>query len=147
MEILRALPAHAAGIHRVECESFSQPWSESAILAEMENGHSTLFAAVENGGVIGWAGLEAVCGEGSVTNIAVLPAFRRKGVGRKLTQRLIEEAREEGLDFLMLEVRVSNTPAVALYESLGFSPVGIRPHFYEAPCEDALLLRIDFTSV
>ncbi len=147
MEIIRAAAAHAAGIHAVECACFSRPWSEEAVLAELENGHSALFAAVQDGQVIGWAGLEYVCGEGSVTNIAVLPAFRGQGLGRALTLRLIEEAQRRTLDFLMLEVRASNTPAIALYRSLGFTEIGVRRGFYEKPREDALLFRIEFTQI
>jgi ribosomal-protein-alanine N-acetyltransferase len=142
--IATASPAHAAGIHRVETESFSRPWSEQAILAEMENGHSTLLVALDGEQVVGWAGMESVCGEGSVTNIAVLPAFRRQGVGRRLTAALIEQARRQECEFLMLEVRVSNTPAIALYEELGFARIGVRPRFYDDPREDALMMQIQF---
>ena len=91
--------------------------------------------------VVGWAGLESVCGEGSVTNIAVLPKFRRRGTGEALTRALLAAAQELALDRLLLEVRVSNAPAIALYEKLGFSPLGVRPGFYEAPREDALIMQ------
>ena len=54
---------------------------------------------------------------------------------------MLAAAQELALDRLLLEVRVSNAPAIALYEKLGFSPLGVRPGFYEAPREDALIMQ------
>ena len=141
-EIVRADASRIAGIRAVEEACFSQPWGEAAIRGELENGHSALFVALADGGIVGWAGLEALFGEGCVTNVAVLPAFRRKGIGRALTAALIAEAKRLSLDWLQLEVRVSNAAAIALYASLGFAPIGKRPRFYDYPREDALLMRL-----
>ncbi len=80
-------------------------------------------------------------GEGELLNIAVLPEFRKRGIGRALLQRLLEEAEDRGCEAMFLEVRVSNGAAVALYEGRGFQRVGTRKHFYEAPREDALVLK------
>jgi len=140
--IVRADETHIAGIRAVEEACFSRPWSEASIRTELENGRSALFAALDGEAVVGWAGLEALFGEGSVTNIAVLPACRRQGVGRALTAALIAEARRLALDRLLLEVRASNAPAIALYASLGFETIGRRPRFYDFPREDALLMRL-----
>ena len=141
--IVRANESHVNGIHKVECECFSQPWSENALLSELANGHSALFAAVCDGEIVGWAGLEAVFGEASVTNIAVLSKMRGQGLGRALTETLIDECRKEGYISLTLEVRVSNFAAISLYESLGFKHLGIRPGFYDYPTEDALMMKLD----
>ncbi len=130
------------GAAAVEQECFSLPWSEAGLSAELEKEGARCFAALSpDGRVIGWAGLESVCGEGSVTNIAVLPAFRQRGIGEALTRALLLAADALSLDRLLLEVRCSNTPAVSLYEKLGFAPLGIRPGFYDAPREDALLMQ------
>lgn len=144
-EIIPAEEKHAAGIHKVECECFSRPWSENAVLSELSNGYSSLFVAVIGDEVAGWAGLEAVLDEASVTNIAVLPKARGQGTGRRLTEALIEECRKKGLLSLTLEVRASNEAAIKLYESLGFKHLGVRPRFYDFPKEDALMMKIDFT--
>lgn len=141
--ITRADESHVSGIHKVECECFSQPWSENALIAELNNGHSALFAAVCNDEVVGWAGLEAVFGEASVTNIAVLKKMRGQGLGRKLTEALINECRKEGYISLTLEVRVSNDTAISLYKSLGFENLGIRPKFYDFPTEDAMMMKLE----
>jgi len=141
--IVKADESHVFGIHRVECECFSQPWSENALISELNNGHSALFAAVCDGEVVGWAGLEAVFGEASVTNIAVAKKMRGQGLGRKLTEALINECRREGHISLTLEVRVSNSIAISLYKSLGFESLGVRPKFYDYPKEDALMMKLD----
>ena len=74
-------------------------------------------------------------------NIAVAPEFRRMGIAQMLIDRLIADLAQRSVRFLMLEVRVSNAPAIALYESLGFRQVGRRPNYYHNPKEDALILR------
>ena len=81
-------------------------------------------------------GLQIFSGEGYVTNVAVLPEYRRRGIA----QRLIFAEFENGMDFITLEVRKSNTPAIRLYEKAGFENVGIRPHFYTSPDEDAVIM-------
>lgn len=130
------------GAAAVEQACFSLPWSEAGLLSELEKEGARCFAAVDSDGeVVGWAGLESICGEGSVTNIAVLPGFRRRGTGEALTRALLTASDELLLDRLLLEVRLSNAPAIALYEKLGFVPLGVRPGFYEAPREDALIMQ------
>ena len=83
------------------------------------------------------------CGiaEADMMNIAVHPDFRRKGVARGLILALIGELKKRGSRCLTLEVRASNDPARALYESLGFAHVGTRRNYYQNPKEDALILR------
>ncbi len=85
-------------------------------------------------------GLQIFSGEGYVTNVAVLPEYRRRGIA----QRLIFAEFENEMDFITLEVRKSNTPAIRLYEKAGFENVGIRPHFYTSPDEDAVIMTKNF---
>lgn len=135
---------YAPGAAEVERACFSQPWSEQSLLSELSREDCVMFAAVDGEKVIGWAGLEHVCGEGSVTNIAVLPQYRRMGLGRALTRSLIESSKALSLSRLVLEVRPSNTAAISLYQQLGFQSIGRRPGFYSFPREDALLMQINF---
>ena len=116
---------------------FSEPWSEKAILEEAERGF--FIAAYADGVFAGYAGMLCVLDERDVCNIATVPAFRGMGVGRALTQALIESAKETGASVIMLEVRKSNAAAISLYEKLGFTLVGERKNFYTLPREDALL--------
>lgn len=141
-KVLPVTSEHIPGIAEIEKACFAQPWSAQSLTAELEKDNAVMFAALKTGGeVIGWAGLTHICGEGSITNIAVLPQARRNGVGEALTRALIDESIRLALDWLMLEVRISNVAAVSLYQKLGFQPVGIRPNFYDFPREDAMLMR------
>jgi len=79
-------------------------------------------------------------GEGEITNVVVAEKFRGRGIGRALMEYMLKEAPLHGMGDLTLEVRVSNTPAICLYESLGFKGEGVRPDFYEKPTEDALIM-------
>jgi len=81
-----------------------------------------------------------VLDEGYVTNIGVLPDFRRRGIGAKIVKELIDFSVEKALSFLSLEVRVSNLAAIELYKSFGFEEVGKRKNFYRLPNEDALIM-------
>ena len=142
--IVKFAPHHAKGAAEVEKQSFSQPWSEQSLLSQAERDDSEMFIALCGDEVVGWAGMEHQFGEGSVLNIAVLPTHRRMGLGEALTSALIDSSRSLKCDWLMLEVRPSNTAAVSLYKKLGFAEIGRRPNFYAFPREDALLMRIDF---
>ena len=92
------------------------------------------------GNLAGYVGVHLVVDEGYIDNVAVFPAWRRRGVATRLLGRLCAHARREKLQFLTLEVREGNLPAIAFYQKLGFAQVGRRPRFYDDPQEDALLL-------
>ncbi len=116
---------------------FSEPWSRAAFLEELANPAAYFLTALSGGALAGYAGMTWVLDEGYLDNIAVAPAFRRQGAGRALLGAMEAFSKKKKLSFLSLEVRVSNTPAAALYHSFGFRTMGIRPHFYALPEEDA----------
>lgn len=89
----------------------------------------------------GFAAFQLAGGEASLDTLAVAPALRRRGVGRCLLHAALEALTAQGAGCCFLEVRLSNAPAIALYQSLGFAAVGRRPGFYRAPAEDALVMR------
>ncbi len=136
MTVERMEERHLAGIAAVERACFRRPWSEEGLREEL--GRGIFLAAVEKGSVIGYVGCQTVLDEGYITNVAVLPAFRRCGVAERLLRELIRQA--EGFAFLTLEVRESNAAAAALYQKMGFSSVGVRKAFYVDPAEDAVLM-------
>ena len=137
IEIRKIDAESAACAAELEKICFSEPWSEKAILEEAERGF--FIAAYIDGEFAGYAGMLCVLDERDVCNVATVPHFRGKGVGRALVQALIESARESGASVIMLEVRKSNAAAIALYEKSGFTLVGQRKNFYTMPREDALL--------
>lgn len=137
---------HLPGVAGLEKICFTTPWSEESLRTELSNPMAVMLCAVdEQGRVLGWAGFQHILGEGSVTNVAVAPEVRRRGIGQALMAHLLDKARMHALASLTLEVRASNVAAIALYENLGFKVLGRRPGFYEAPREDALMMRIDLS--
>lgn len=133
------LDEHIDGIALIEKKCFSVPWSENALRDELENPNAFFLTALCDGSPVGYVGSYGVCGESYITNIAVLPEYRRRGIGERLLNELIGHCKDENCTFLTLEVRKSNFAAITLYEKLGFERVGERKDFYEKPTENALL--------
>ena len=135
---------HIKEIARLEEICFSEPWSEEGILEAYRLG-TKFFAAEADKKLIGYIGIKAVIDEGYITNIAVFPRFRRRGVAKALLNKVFEFAKEKGLSFVSLEVRPSNTEAISLYEKTGFKEEGRRKNFYRLPLEDALIMTKRFS--
>ncbi len=137
-----ATPNNIADIANIEKQCFSTPWSENAIQESMTAG-TAFYMAYLSGSLAGYMGVSKIAGEGYVTNIAVLPEYRRKGIGNQLLQYVINDCKLE-LEFISLEVRASNNAAISLYKKLGFEQVGLRKRFYTNPQEDALIMTKNF---
>ena len=146
MEYVFMNDSHVAGIAALEKICFSDPWSEASISSELNNPLSLWLVAVDNDRVVGYVGSQAVLDGADMMNIAVDPAYRRQGVAAELVERLVTALKNKGVICLALEVRASNTPAIALYEKLGFAIVGKRPNYYRHPKEDALIMRKEWTN-
>ncbi len=127
-------------VAQLEQTVFSVPWSEHNLRESLSRPEYLFLVAEEDGKVTGYAGLLMIAGEGDVTNIAVFPENRGHGTGSALTETLISEGRNRGMNAFTLEVRVSNQPAIHIYEKLGFRSEGVRKGFYEKPKEDALIM-------
>jgi len=132
------LEKDAEFIAEIERHCFSTPWTAEQVKSSDEK--TVFFLARVNEKVVGYGGMYTVLDEGYVTNIGVLPEYRRQGIGAKIVNKLIDFSKEKSLSFISLEVRVSNIAAIELYESFGFKEVGIRKNFYHAPKEDALIM-------
>lgn len=129
---------HIAVIARLEKECFAEPWSETALAEELANPDSHFLVAV-CGEVAGYIGVQEICGEAYITNVAVFNKHRKKGIGRMLLKAAEEGAKSRNCDFITLEVRVSNSPAISLYESESYEKVGLRKNFYASPTEDGAI--------
>lgn len=141
MEIRVMEKADISQLAELEKLCFSDPWSESAFEYELRNPLSLWLVAADEQVVAGYVGSQTVMGEADMMNIAVAPSYRRQKIAEKLVLSLIEKLNEKDAKSLTLEVRVSNTPAISLYEKLGFIQVGRRPGYYRNPREDAYILR------
>jgi ribosomal-protein-alanine N-acetyltransferase len=124
----------------LEAVCFSTPWSEASIRSELENPYSIWLVALEEEKLAGYLGVQFGPDGGDIMTIATDPGFRGRGVGKRLLKTMVQKLQEKNLQWLTLEVRPSNTPALKLYEAFGFRQVGRRPNYYKNPREDALLL-------
>ncbi len=136
--IVKMDKSHIDGIVKLEETCFASPWTREGIEEELSNSQAH-FLAAESGGVLGYIGVQEIAGEAYITNIAVLPGYRRRGIAEALLNAAARGAEERGCEFITLEVRVSNSPATALYEKCGFVKAGTRKSFYTNPAEDALI--------
>lgn len=135
---------HIPGLVKIENACFSHPWTYDGFAAELDCSTANFFVALSDGVPVGYIGFHAVLDEGYVDNIAVLPEFRRRGIAKLLIETAFEHCNALGLSFLSLEVRKSNSAAIALYEAYRFKTEGERKNFYSAPREDALIMTVRF---
>lgn len=136
MKIVIATKDNIKDIAKIENTCFSNPWSENNIAESLDNPASNFLVALVDERVVGYMGLQIFSGEGYVTNVAVLPEYRGQGIAKAL----ITEQMKNDMEFITLEVRESNIPAISLYEKMGFENMGIRPKFYSIPTENAIIM-------
>jgi len=137
---------HLDAVAELERVCFTVPWSRNMLAEELDNACAAFLVALdEQGTVVGYAGLLVVLDEGYITNVAVKPDCRRRGVAGQLLDVFERFALGNHLSFLTLEVRQSNYGAIALYGERGFRGVGRRPNYYEHPKEDAIIMTKEFS--
>ena len=138
---------HLEEIAALERVCFSRPWSRNMLAEELENQCAAFLVAEDavTGDVLGYAGLLVAADEGYITNVAVFPEYRRRGVAGQLLKVFCDFAAGRHLAFLTLEVRPSNAAAIALYRGFGFREAGRRRNYYDLPKEDALILTKYYT--
>ena len=132
MMIRRMTVDDVSGVWQIENATFPTPWSLRDFEHEMRaNPCARYLVAEKDGQIIGFAGIHIILDEGHITNIAVTQEERGQGIGRELTQALMQYAANLGVQYVTLEVRENNEPAIRLYKSLGFIKVGVRKKYYE----------------
>jgi ribosomal-protein-alanine N-acetyltransferase len=134
---------HLDQVLAIEADLFgAEQWSPAMFWNELTNGHHYL-AAVEDGAIVGYAGLAVVRPEAWVNNIAVRRDRQRTGIGRVLMDALLDYARAAGATHTLLEVAADNAAAQKMYASYGFEVVGVRRGYYQPSNTDALVMRRD----
>ena len=140
IEIRRMRHEDLDRVSQIEDDCFTIPWSRQAFADMLESDNALYMVAVCNGRVVANCGVIAAAGEGDICNVATDCAYRKKGIAELLVKKVMDEAKENlGVNEFTLEVRAGNTPAIKLYEKLGFISEGIRPGFYSNPKEDAVI--------
>lgn len=141
---LRLVPMTGALVEevaRLEQICFADPWSLSSLRAELSEPTSAWLVALEDKRPVGYIGMRVVADEGEIVNLAVSPGRRHTGVASALLGTVLDFAAFQGVTYIWLEVRESNTAARKLYKKFGFEQVGRREKYYSAPVEDALLMK------
>ena len=118
-------------------------WTPDALRSQLDKPDSRCMVAMEDDTVVGFLAFEQVVDEGSIVEVAVHPDHRRRGIARGLITSAIDSA--DGLHTVFLEVRESNTPAIMLYESLGFERIAVRKGYYDRPKEDAVIMNLSIS--
>jgi len=144
IKVVAMTAEHVAELARLEQLCFSEPWSEAGLASELNNQTAFFRVAKDaDGTVLGYVGMHCVAGECYIDNVAVFPQARRRGAASALLADLVAWARQNQCAFVTLEVRPSNTGAIALYEKFGFAEAGRRRRFYRDPEEDGLILTLN----
>lgn len=146
--LMQNTPEDLNGCAALEKLCFAAPWSADSLELLTREGIGVGYVCsqkippAETPTVVAYGGMVIAVDEGQITNIAVHPDHRGQGYGLAVTQALIKHAKASRLANITLEVRASNTPAIALYRKLGFAEVGRRKNFYTRPTEDALIMEL-----
>ena len=142
MKVIQMTEAHLGAVAELERLCFGEPWSENALRLLL--GDAAIgFVCIENDRVTAYGGMLFAPDEGQVTNVAVHPDFRRRGMGARIVEAFVAEAKRRDLEQISLEVRVSNAAAIGLYQGFGFYTAGVRKRFYRNPSEDAAVMLLD----
>ena len=136
MKIQKLTPDYVSAVAAIEKRCFSNPWSETAVNAELENHCSEIYIALVDGTAAGYANIYTVLDEMDIVRVAVLPEYRRQGIAAEILKTVLAE--KQGTFYL--DVRESNHPAISLYKSLGFVDTGVRKNYYTNPTENAILM-------
>ena len=130
-------------IMEIEKDSISPPWSHGALLGEIYNEGTSFLLAFMDSAAVGFCILRCTGDEGELFQIAVAKSHRRRGFAGMLLESALLRARSSGVGTVYLEVRKSNTAAIALYKKYGFKKKGLRKKYYNDPEEDAVIMASD----
>lgn len=133
-----------AVVAEIEKACFTMPWSQDGFEAALSMPGNVFVVYEKNDEILGYCGYYGVLDEAEITNVAVRPDMRNRGIGRDMVSALLSKANKAGIKRVLLEVRESNDPAIHLYEGLGFKKLGIRRDFYEQPRENAYIMEMYF---
>jgi ribosomal-protein-alanine N-acetyltransferase len=143
IDIRRLQLRDLTAIERIERTAYPTPWSRSMFAGELSKPSSICLGTFEDEILLGYLITSRYVDAWHVMNVAVAPDRQRQGIASALLGRLFELTADDDRRGYTLEVRVSNTPAIALYERLGFEQRGIRRGYYTDNREDALIMWRD----
>lgn len=142
-------PDAAEALHQItlEANGGKTTWKVSSFQAELVDPHTLYLGYQDAGQLVGYIGSMLVLDEASINNFAVLPSFKKRGIGTALMRQLLVCCKERDIQTVFLEVRVSNEAAISLYRKFGFEKVAFRKEYYVDPVEDADLFQLRVTDI
>ena len=129
----------------MEHQSFSDAWSEKAVLETLRQPTALCLVAEKAGRRVGYLLAYQAADESEIARVAVVDVVKRQGVGTALMKKLQEEGTQRKARKILLDVREKNHMAQAFYEKIGFKEDGIRKRFYTEPEEDAVLMSMQIS--
>jgi ribosomal-protein-alanine N-acetyltransferase len=132
-------------IYEIESRAYEHGWSEG-ILKDCIRVDYLCWTVWLDGQIVGYGIISAAVGEAHLLNLAVDPGFQRRGIGRKVLRFLMDVAQQQRAETMFLEVRDSNSAAIALYQDEGFNQIGVRNNYYpkDGGHEDAIMMARSF---
>jgi len=130
-------------VAELEAAAFGSPWEAATFRRLLGRSGAELLVVEVADELVGYAVLWCILDQGELANIAVDPAWQRRGIGGRLLERVLARARDRGVSDLFLEVREGNAVARELYLRRGFLQIGVRRNYYDSPREDACVLRLE----
>lgn len=130
-------------VMRIEQSIYPYPWTTGNFIDSLDSGYACMVAELDDV-LIGYAVLMPSVDEAHLLTIGIAAEHQRKGLGEEVLGRMMAMAHESGIDRIILEVRPSNTPALALYRKCGFQQIGLRRGYYPADNngrEDAIVME------
>lgn len=134
--------ADVDAVHQIETLSITPPWTKQGFVDGLANENAKFYVAEQNQ-IVGYCGLYFAADEGEITNVAVSPECRGRGIADAIIEHVLMDTCVMGLSQIFLEVRASNIPAQGLYQKHGFVSQGIRKNFYREPKEDAIVMMYE----
>ena len=131
-----------AGIAALEMTVFSHPWNEEMVSSSIQGTYDHVkILETSEGEIAGYIIYSAVCDSADLLRVAVDARSRRRGIGFKLMEAMIDDCKDRNVQSIFLEVRESNAAAIAMYELFGFVKISTRKKYYDSPVEDGLVMQ------
>lgn len=142
IKIERMQKGQVDDVLKIEEQAYGEHhWSKESFLGELSNDLAYYYSAYDmSGNLVGYAGTWHILDEAHITTIAVKPDLKRKKIGEAILNRILEDCYKDEIKYITLEVRVSNIPAITLYEKYSFKSLGTRKGYYQNNNEDALIM-------
>jgi len=143
LNIVRFDPSQLDEIMKIEAEAFTLPWSRQSYEEVIALDTVEMWVAKSEDEVVGYMLLQRIYEDMELHSFAVKSSWRKRGIGRKMLNKMVELGRGYGVKRVYLLVRSYNLPAKSLYESLGFKAIGVRKNYYQDDGADALVMRMN----